>query len=153
MLKRALRAYALTMAAATSLIALPSPWDGKAAAAGADIQRNFELFRDVLDEVRANYVVKPDDSKLLEDAIKGVVKGLGPHSPSFSVKAFEEQKATRGRLIALSSLRQGKAAAAGADIHYVLKQVRANYAVKPDDSKLLEDAIRGVLTGLDPHST
>ncbi len=33
-----------------------------------------------------------------------------------------------------------------------MEQVRAKYAVKPDASKLVEDALRGVLTGLDPHS-
>ena len=55
---------------------------------------------------------------------------------------------TRGGPIALPSLRQAPALEFGD----VLKQIRANYAVKSEDSKLVEFAIRGAVTGLDPHS-
>jgi carboxyl-terminal processing protease len=130
MRKRALGAFLVILA---GLIAVPSPRHGKAEAAGTDTYKHFELSSDALAKVRANYVVKPDESKLLEDAIKGVLAGL-EHTP--------------GGPIALASPRQGKAVAF-ADM---LAQIRANYAVKPDDSKLVEYAIRGAVTGLDPHS-
>ena len=132
MRKRALGAFLMILAAASSLIALPSPRQGKAEAAGTDTSKHFELFSDALAKVRANYVVNPR-LKLLEDAIKGVLAGL---------------EHTRGDPVALASPRQGKAVAF-ADM---LAQIRANYAVKPDDSKLVEYAIRGAVTGLDPHS-
>ena len=106
----------------------------KAEAAGTDTTKHFELFNDALAKVRANYVVKPDDSKLLEDAVNGVLTGLDQ---------------TRGGLTALPSPRLGKAVAFGD----ALAQIRANYAVKLDNSKLVEYAIAGAVTGLDPHST
>ncbi len=140
MRKRALGAFFLILAAASGLVALPAPWQGKAVAAGADIYKHFDLFSDVLEKVRANYVVQPDDLKLLEDAVQGVLTGLDQ---------------TRGGPIAPLSPRKALASGADAYKHFgdVLAHVRATYSVKPDDSKALEDAIRGVLTGLDPHST
>ena len=35
----------------------------------------------------------------------------------------------------------------------MFEQVRSDYVEKPDDSKLVESAISGMLTGLDPHSS
>jgi carboxyl-terminal processing protease len=35
----------------------------------------------------------------------------------------------------------------------VFERVRADYVEKPDDSKLIESAINGMLAGLDPHSS
>ena len=61
MRKRALGAFLMILAAASSLIALPSPRQGKAEAAGTDTSKHFELFSDALAKVRANYVVKPDE--------------------------------------------------------------------------------------------
>ena len=62
-------------------------------AAGGEIYKNFELFGDVLEQVRANYVVKPDDTKLIENAIKGVLTGLDPHSSYLSPKEVQEEQA------------------------------------------------------------
>ena len=76
MRKRAIGAYLMTLAAAGGLIVLPLPRQGNAEAAGTDTSRHFELFNDVLGKVRANYVVKPDKSKLVEDALKGVLAQL-----------------------------------------------------------------------------
>jgi len=134
---RAPGAFLMILAAASGLIALPAPWQGKAVAAGANIYKHFDLFSDVLEKVRANYVVQPDDSKLLEDAVKGVLTGL--------------DQTPAGHIAPLSP----RASGADAYKHFgdVLAHVRATYAVKPDDSKALDDAIKGVLTGLDPHST
>ena len=78
--------------------------------------------------------MKPDDSKLLEDAMRGVLAGVDR---------------TRGGLVALPSPKQWNLVAF-AD---VLAQIRANHALKTDHSKLVEYAIKGAVTGLDPHST
>jgi carboxyl-terminal processing protease len=56
---------------------------------------------------------------------------------------------TRGGLVALPSPKQWNLVAF-AD---VLAQIRANHALKTDHSKLVEYAIKGAVTGLDPHST
>jgi Periplasmic protease len=40
--------------------------------------------------VRANYVEKPDDSKLVESAINGMLAGLDPHSSYMDLKSFRD---------------------------------------------------------------
>ena len=47
-----------------------------AKAAVADTYRQLNLFGDVFERVRADYVEKPDDSKLIESAINGMLAGL-----------------------------------------------------------------------------
>jgi carboxyl-terminal processing protease len=39
----------------------------------ADTYRQLSLFGDVFERVRADYVEKPDDSKLIESAINGML--------------------------------------------------------------------------------
>jgi carboxyl-terminal processing protease len=51
-----------------------------AGAAASDTYRTLDLFGDVFERVRAAYVEKPDDSKLVESAINGMLAGLDPHS-------------------------------------------------------------------------
>src|SRR5215813_5448630 len=48
----------------------------RAQAAAADTYRQLSLFGDVFERVRADYVEKPDDSKLIESAINGMLAGL-----------------------------------------------------------------------------
>src|SRR5262249_51610444 len=52
---------------------------------------------DVFERVRADYVEKPDDSKLVEPAINGMLAGLDPHSSYMDGKSFRDmQIQTRG---------------------------------------------------------
>ena len=71
-------------------------FDGvQAAAAGS--YRHLSLFGDVFERVRADYVEKPDDRKLIESAINGMLAGLDPHSTYMDAKNFREmQVQTRG---------------------------------------------------------
>jgi hypothetical protein len=67
---------------AVTLIATPPriALDGaRAQATAADTYRQLSLFGDVFERVRADYVEKPDDSKLIESAINGMLAGLDPH--------------------------------------------------------------------------
>src|SRR5919201_6700448 len=67
------------------------------AAAGADTYRQLNLFGDVFERVRADYVEKPDDGKLIESAINGMLAGLDPHSSYMDSKSFRDmQVQTRG---------------------------------------------------------
>jgi len=69
----------------------------RAQAAAADTYRQLNLFGDVFERVRADYVVKPDDSKLIETAINGMLSGLDPHSSYMNRKSFQDmQVQTRG---------------------------------------------------------
>ena len=90
----ALGAFLIVFAAASGLVHLPLPEQGgKANAAGGELYNKLELFGDVLEQVRANYVVKPDDSKLIENAIKGVLTGLDPHSSYMSPQEVQDEQA------------------------------------------------------------
>src|SRR5438105_1429259 len=66
-------------------------------AATSDTYRTLNLFGDVFERVRADYVEKPDDGKLVESAINGMLAGLDPHSSDMESKSFRDmQVQTRG---------------------------------------------------------
>src|SRR5436305_13078186 len=68
-----------------------------AQAAAVDTYRQLSLFGDVFERVRADYVEKPDDAKLIESAINGMLAGLDPHSSYMDAKSFRDmQVQTRG---------------------------------------------------------
>ena len=68
-----------------------------AISANNEIYRQLDLFGDVLERVRADYVETPDDSKLIEAAINGMLSSLDPHSSYLSAKHFKDmQVQTRG---------------------------------------------------------
>src|ERR1700719_3130556 len=68
-----------------------------ARAATADTYRQLNLFGDVFERVRADYVEKPDDAKLVESAINGMLNALDPHSSYMDPKSFKDmQIQTRG---------------------------------------------------------
>ncbi|MEE9589321.1 MAG: S41 family peptidase [Hyphomicrobiaceae bacterium] len=68
-----------------------------ASAANSEIYRQLDLFGDVLERVRSDYVEKPDDSELIESAINGMLSALDPHSAYLNPKHFRDmQVQTRG---------------------------------------------------------
>ena len=68
-----------------------------ASAANSEIYRQLDLFGEVLERVRADYVEKPEDSKLIEAAINGMLTALDPHSAYLNPKHFRDmQVQTRG---------------------------------------------------------
>ena len=73
-------------------------FDGSSAkAAAADAYKQLSLFGDVFERVRTDYVEKPDDGKLVESAINGMLTGLDPHSSYMDAKSFRDmQVQTRG---------------------------------------------------------
>jgi len=59
--------------------------------------RGLQLFGQVFDLVRADYVDKPDNRKLVETAVNGMLTGLDPHSNYMDAKSFSDMEAdTRG---------------------------------------------------------
>ena len=71
--------------------------ESSAKAASSDTYRQLNLFGDVFERVRADYVEKPDDNKLVESAINGMLAGLDPHSSYMDPKSFRDiQVQTRG---------------------------------------------------------
>ncbi len=68
-----------------------------AEAASSDTYRQLNLFGDVFERVRSDYVEKPDDSKLIEAAINGMLQSLDPHSSYMDAKNHRDmQVQTRG---------------------------------------------------------
>src|SRR4029077_5266729 len=90
---------ALAGVVATLLLTQPHTllMDSAARAEASDTYRTLNLFGDVFERVRADYVEKPDDSKLVESAINGMLAGLDPHSSYMDPKSFRDmQVLTRG---------------------------------------------------------
>jgi len=64
-----------------------------AVAAPADTYKNLNLFGDVFDKVRTDYVEKPDENKMVEAAINGMLMSLDPHSSYMNAKGFKDMQA------------------------------------------------------------
>ncbi len=86
----------LKIAASAALIALvPLAGAGIAAPDRADISVN--LFNEVFDQVRGNYVEPVTNKQLVEGAIKGMLAALDPHSSYMDAKEYREMMVqTRG---------------------------------------------------------
>ncbi len=87
--------------AALTFIPVRAPLDAYAKDAPADTTgtyRQLALFGMIFDLVRSHYAEKPDDSKLVESAINGMLNGLDPHSSYMDPKNFREmQVETKGQ--------------------------------------------------------
>src|SRR5258707_12342350 len=97
---------AATGAALTLFVTQPRAvmMGSSARAATSDTYRQLNLFGDVFERVRSDYVEKPDDSKLVESAISGMLTGLDPHSSYMDAKSFRAlQLPTRGEFAGLGS--------------------------------------------------
>ncbi|MBK4215011.1 S41 family peptidase [Paracoccus caeni] len=63
----------------------------------ASIYEQLELFGNVFERVRADYVEAPSDKELIEAAINGMLTSLDPHSSFLSANDYEDmQTQTRG---------------------------------------------------------
>ena len=63
----------------------------------SELYGQLNLFGGVLDVVRSKYVEQPDDAKLIESAINGMLAALDPHSAYMNPKAYRDmQTQTRG---------------------------------------------------------
>ncbi len=51
---------------------------------------DLQLFSEVFNRIEANYVEEVDDSQLLQDAIKGMLNGLDPHSVYLDQETYRE---------------------------------------------------------------
>jgi carboxyl-terminal processing protease len=66
----------------------------RASAASSDAYNSLNLFGDVFERVRADYVEAPDDKQLIESAINGMLAGLDPHSSYMNPKAYQDMQVT-----------------------------------------------------------
>src|SRR6187200_347777 len=90
---------AVAGAALTTAVTQPRVimFGSSAKAAAADTYKQLNLFGDVFERVRADYVEKPEDAKLVESAINGMLSNLDPHSSYMDGKSYRDmQVQTRG---------------------------------------------------------
>jgi carboxyl-terminal processing protease len=68
-----------------------------AQAAGISTYKELAIFGDVFERIRAQYVTPPDEQKLIEAAISGMLTSLDPHSSYMNAQdAADMQTQTRG---------------------------------------------------------
>lgn len=82
---------------AAALAAMLSAVPAVAQADSAETYRQLNLFGDVFERVRADYVEPVDEAELIEAAINGMLRSLDPHSSYLNAKNFRDmQVQTRG---------------------------------------------------------
>lgn len=68
-----------------------------ARAAGQNTYRQLDLFGEVFDKIRSEYVDEVDDDALIEGAVRGMMSSLDPHSSYMNLEEYESmQVSTRG---------------------------------------------------------
>jgi carboxyl-terminal processing protease len=82
-----LLAFAM-LAAGSTMVSLAR----SASAPSSEIYRQLDLFGEVLERVRADYVEKPEDAKLIESAINGMFMALDPHSSYLNPKQLRDMQ-------------------------------------------------------------
>ncbi|MGH6715348.1 MAG: S41 family peptidase, partial [Bradyrhizobium sp.] len=88
---------AATGAALTLLVTQPQPrallMGSSARATTANTFRQLNLFGNVFERVRSDYVDKPNDRKLVDTAINGMLSSLDPHSGYMDAKSLRDIQA------------------------------------------------------------
>ncbi len=85
-----MRNITLVLVGAVSGIAALQAFNGATAATNAETYKLLNLFGDVYDRVRSDYVEKPDEQKMMEAAINGMLTSLDPHSSFMNAKEFAD---------------------------------------------------------------
>jgi len=88
----------LRFAAVTAVaLLIPAVYAGPPASNTSETYRQLNLFGDVFERVRADYVEKVCDQELIEAAIQGMLASLDPHSSYMNAKSFRDmQVQTKG---------------------------------------------------------
>ncbi len=88
---------AATVVALSMAVSLPSARAQEATALQGDTYELLNLFGDVLERIRSDYVEAPSDKELIESAISGMLTSLDPHSSYMNAESFGEmQVQTKG---------------------------------------------------------
>jgi carboxyl-terminal processing protease len=99
-IKSLVQATSLVMAGAVSAVVMMNMAQNAAATSGkgnAETYKLLGLFGDVFDRIRADYVEVPNEQKMIESAINGMLVGLDPHSSYMDADSFKDMsEKTRG---------------------------------------------------------
>jgi carboxyl-terminal processing protease len=95
---KSIRVFAWSLVSAAALmgilIALPAGQAHTAShqAGSSGLQSKLDLLGDVIEHVHAQYVDRPDDAKMVEGAINGMLATLDPHSSYMNAKQYAEMQ-------------------------------------------------------------
>jgi len=78
--------------AAVALLMTVAPATPVAQAASSETYRQLNLFGDVFERVRSDYVEEVSDKELIESAINGMLSSLDPHSSYLTREGFEDMR-------------------------------------------------------------
>ncbi|MTH62909.1 S41 family peptidase [Paracoccus shanxieyensis] len=86
-----------TLAGAVVATQFAGPLVAQETGKNASVYEQLDLFGNVFERVRSDYVEQVDDKKLIEAAINGMLTSLDPHSSFLSARDYEDmQTQTRG---------------------------------------------------------
>ena len=97
MKKLLLAALGGTLAGALITTQLAGPLIAETAGKTSSVYEQLDLFGDVFERIRSQYVEEPDNQKLMEAAINGMLTSLDPHSSYMNAADFADmQVQTKG---------------------------------------------------------
>jgi carboxyl-terminal processing protease len=92
-----MRNFGLVLLGAASAVVVLQAFNAATAATNADTYKLLNLFGDVYERVKSDYVEQPDEKKMMEAAINGMLTSLDPHSSYMDAKEFADMNVkTRG---------------------------------------------------------
>ncbi len=72
-------------------------FSSRADAAGSETYRQLDIFGDIFERIRSQYVTEPKDDQLIKNAINGMLQSLDPHSSYLDPKESDNMRTqTRG---------------------------------------------------------
>ncbi|MDD9332951.1 MAG: peptidase S41, partial [Bartonella sp.] len=90
MIRKVILAVAVIMLSVSSTIMVQSV----AANNDSNIYKQLAIFGDIFERVRMHYVTVPNDKKLVENAINGMLSSLDPHSSYMDAEAAKDMRAS-----------------------------------------------------------
>ena len=92
MKKYALVGLGGTLAGALIATQVAGPLIAQEATKSASVYQQLDLFGDIFERIRAQYVEEVDSQKLIEAAINGMLTSLDPHSSYLNAKDFDDMQ-------------------------------------------------------------
>jgi carboxyl-terminal processing protease len=97
MKKFLMAAFGGTLAGVIATTQVAGPLIAQEANSNASVYQQLDLFGDIFERIRSQYVEEVDEADLIEAAINGMLTSLDPHSSYLAPKAFDDmQVRTRG---------------------------------------------------------
>lgn len=87
--------FAGALMGATAMVmvqGVPASIANAASTSDSSIYKNLAVFGDIFERVRSQYVTPPDDKKLMESAINGMLTSLDPHSSYLNPEAAQDMR-------------------------------------------------------------